>query len=192
MVIVAKLKDSNKTLATVIIVILINVYISTLVVMIDQGRQYRHSLFKAIFGPLANNWGKRLTLFVTVLFIREEWLILHTLLKTDLSRQFCSGKLLQIGKNTLQGLGFVGESGKKLEKYSRFIYWIIYLLTSFYGNLSFEFLALCFFCQTLLFHEFTVKFWNSKRYWIKTKFDQPSSLGIWITVFSHFPNYYTY
>ena len=146
MVIVAKLKDSNKILAIVIIFILINVYISTLVVMIDQERQWRHFLFKAIFGPLVNNWGKRLTLFVTVLFIREEWLILHTLLKTGLSRQFCSGKLLQIGKNTLQGLGFVGESGKKLEKYSRFIYWNIYLLTSFYGNLSFEFLALCFFC----------------------------------------------
>ena len=48
--------------------------------------------------PKINNWGKYLILFVTVLFIEEECLSLFALLKTGLSRQFCSAKLLQIGK----------------------------------------------------------------------------------------------
>ena len=37
-------------------------------------------------------------MFVTVLFIAEEQLRLFTLSKTGLSKQFCLGKLLQIGR----------------------------------------------------------------------------------------------
>ena len=37
-------------------------------------------------------------MFVTVLFIREEWLNLLSLLKTGSSMQFCCEKLLEIGK----------------------------------------------------------------------------------------------
>ena len=77
-------------------------------------------------------------LFVTVFLIEKEWLSLLTLLKTRLSRQFCSENLLQIGKNTrykytkykiqdkntkIQWQDFVGESPKKSEKYSPLIYW---------------------------------------------------------------------
>ena len=44
---------------------------------------------------------KCLVLFVTGLFIGEEWLSL-TLLNTDLPRQFCSQMLLKIGGNAFQ------------------------------------------------------------------------------------------
>ena len=70
--------------------------------MTDQKRKQCHLRFKAICDPKASNCGKYLTLLVTVLFIREEWLRLHTLLKTGLQRQICSKKLLQISKNTFQ------------------------------------------------------------------------------------------
>ena len=52
--------------------------------MIDQERKKCHFCFKDICGPKANNWGMCLILFVTVLFIGEEWLTLLTLLKIDL------------------------------------------------------------------------------------------------------------
>ena len=67
--------------------------------MIDQKRKLCHHRFQAICEPKVNNCGKCLILLVTVLFIGEGWL---NLLKTGLSRQFCSEKLLQIGKNTFQ------------------------------------------------------------------------------------------
>ena len=54
--------------------------------------------FRAICGPKENNCRKFLILLVAVLFIREEWLSLLTLLKTDLSRQLSFEKLLQIRK----------------------------------------------------------------------------------------------
>ena len=70
--------------------------------MIDKKRKQCHLRFKAICGPKTSNCGKYLTLLVTVLFIREEWLCLLKLLKTGLPRQICFEKLLQIRKNTYQ------------------------------------------------------------------------------------------
>ena len=70
--------------------------------MIDQKRKQCHLRFKAIYGIKASNCGKYLIFLVTVLFIREEWLRLLTLLKTGLLRQISSEKLLQISKNTFQ------------------------------------------------------------------------------------------
>ena len=70
--------------------------------MIDQKRKQCHLRFKAICGLKASNCGKYLIFLVTVLFIREEWLRLLTLLKTGLLRQISSEKLLQISKNTFQ------------------------------------------------------------------------------------------
>ena len=70
--------------------------------MIDKKRKQCRLRFKAICGPKASNCGKYLILLVTVLFTREEWLRLLMLLKTGLPRQTCSGKLLQITKNTFQ------------------------------------------------------------------------------------------
>ena len=59
----------------------------------------------------------------TVLFIEEKWLSLLTLLKTDLLRQLCSQKLLQIGKKYIPTKkDFFEESGKELENYSLFIH----------------------------------------------------------------------
>ena len=71
-------------------------------VMIDQKRKQCDLPFKAFFGPKASNCGKYLIFFVTLLFIREEWLRLLTLLKTRLLRQISSEKLLQISKYTFQ------------------------------------------------------------------------------------------
>ena len=68
--------------------------------MIDQKRKQCHLRFKAIGGLKASNCGKYLIFLVTILFIREEWLRLLTLLKTGLLRQISSEKLLQISKNT--------------------------------------------------------------------------------------------
>ena len=68
--------------------------------MADYGRRWCHVSFKDICGPKANNWGKCLILFVTILFIVEEWWSLFILLSTGLSRQFCSEMLLKIGENT--------------------------------------------------------------------------------------------
>ena len=62
---------------------------SILVFMVDHERKWCHFNFK----------GTEI-LFLTVLFIREEWLSLFTLLNADLSRQFCSEMLLKIGENT--------------------------------------------------------------------------------------------
>ena len=70
--------------------------------MIDQKRKQCHLRFKAIYGLKASNCEKYLIFLVTVLFIREEWLRLLTLLKTGLLRQISSEKLLQISKNTFQ------------------------------------------------------------------------------------------
>ena len=70
--------------------------------MTDQKRKQCHLRFKAICDPKASNCGKYLILLVTVLFSREEWLRLLTLLKTGLQKQICSEKLLQISKNTFQ------------------------------------------------------------------------------------------
>ena len=52
-----------------------------------------------------------------MLFIREEWLRLLTLLKAGLLRQISSAKLLQISKNTFQHRDFGGETGKDLEEF---------------------------------------------------------------------------
>ena len=71
-------------------------------VIIDRRRKSCNFCFKVICGPRVNNSGKCLILFVTVLFIGEEWLRLLTLIKTSLSRQFCYQKLLQISKDTFQ------------------------------------------------------------------------------------------
>ena len=70
--------------------------------MIDQKRKQCDLPFKTFCGPKASHCGKYLIFFVTVLFIREEWLRLHTLLKTRLLRQISSEKLLQISKYTFQ------------------------------------------------------------------------------------------
>ena len=70
--------------------------------MIDQKRKKCHLCFKAICGLKPSNCGKYLIFLVTVLFIREEWLRLHTLLIKGLIRQISSEKLLQISKNTFQ------------------------------------------------------------------------------------------
>ena len=70
--------------------------------MIDQKRKQCHLRFKAICGFKASNCGKYLIFLETMLFIREEWLRLLTLLKTGLLRQISSEKLLQISKNTFQ------------------------------------------------------------------------------------------
>ena len=70
--------------------------------MIDKKIKQCHLCFKAICGPKASNCGKYLILLVTVLFIREEWLRLLTLLKTGLPRQICPEKLLLIRKNTFR------------------------------------------------------------------------------------------
>ena len=70
--------------------------------MIDKKRKQCHLHFKATCGPKASNCWKYLILLVTVLFIREEWLRLLTLLKTGLPRQISYEKLLQIRKNTFQ------------------------------------------------------------------------------------------
>ena len=56
--------------------------------------------FKSIFGPKANNLGKCLILFVTILFIGDECLSLFRLLNAGLSRPFCSVMLLKINENT--------------------------------------------------------------------------------------------
>ena len=61
--------------------------------MIDQKRKQGHLRFRAICGLKANNCGKYLIFLVTVLFIREKWLRLLTLLKTRLLRQISSEKL---------------------------------------------------------------------------------------------------
>ena len=70
--------------------------------MIDQKRKQCHLRFKAICGLKVSNCGKYLIFLETMLFIREEWLRLLTLLKTGLLRQISSEKLLQISKNTFQ------------------------------------------------------------------------------------------
>ena len=70
--------------------------------MIDQKKKQCNLRFKVICGFKASNCGKYLIFLVTVLFIREEWLHLLTLLKTGLLRQISSEKLLQINKSTFQ------------------------------------------------------------------------------------------
>ena len=77
-------------------------YIFSLVVTIDQKRKQCHPFFKALCDLKASNCGKCLIFFVTVLFIREEWICLNTLLKTGLLMQISSEKLLQISKTTFQ------------------------------------------------------------------------------------------
>ena len=61
-------------------------------------------------------------LFLTVLFIEEDWLSLLKLLKISFIKTCCAEKLLHIGKNTFLSKDFVGESGKELDKFSPFIY----------------------------------------------------------------------
>ena len=69
-------------------------------VMFNQERMECHFRFKDILERKVNNCRNCLTFLVTVLFIGKEWLSLLMLLKTGLPRQFCSEKLLQIGKTT--------------------------------------------------------------------------------------------
>ena len=93
----------QKTLENVIIFVECKqTHTSSLVVTIDQKRKQRHLFFKAICGLKTSNCGKYLIFLVTVLFIREEWIRLLTLLKTGLLREISSEKLLQISKNTFQ------------------------------------------------------------------------------------------
>ena len=70
--------------------------------MIDYKRKQCHLPFKAICYLEGSTSGKYLIFLVTVLFFREEWLRLLTLLKAGLLRQISSEKLLQINKNTFQ------------------------------------------------------------------------------------------
>ena len=71
-----------------------------MVLMFHYGRKWCHFCFSGIYGPKANNLGKCMILFVTVLFIGEEQLSLFTLLNTYLSKQFCFEILLKVGENT--------------------------------------------------------------------------------------------
>ena len=86
----------------------LNTCISSLVVMIDQIRKQCHLWVKAICGLKGSNCGKYLVFLVTVLFIREEWLRLLTLLKTGLLGQTSSKKSLHISKNTCQNYDISG------------------------------------------------------------------------------------
>ena len=70
--------------------------------MTDYKRKHCHLPFKAICCLKGSTSGKYLIFLVTVLFFREEWLRLLTLLKAGLLRQISSEKLLQISKNTFQ------------------------------------------------------------------------------------------
>lgn len=56
--------------------------------MVDHGRKWCDFCFKAIYGSEANNWGKCLILFLTVILIKEEWLSLFTVLSAGLSSYF--------------------------------------------------------------------------------------------------------
>lgn len=60
-------------------------------------------------------------LFVTVFFLREEWLSIFTLLNRGLSRSFCSEMLLQILSNNNIMLGKVVEHSLLLSMASGFI-----------------------------------------------------------------------
>ena len=71
--------------------------------MLDQEKKKCYFCFKAICGPKANYCVNIFVLLVTVLIIEEEqWLSLLILLKTNLSIQFSSEKLLQLSKKTFQ------------------------------------------------------------------------------------------
>ena len=65
--------------------------------MIDYGRKLCYFCFKGICGP-KGIIVESLILFVTALFIGEEWLSLVTLLNTGLSRYFYSEILLKIAR----------------------------------------------------------------------------------------------
>ena len=63
--------------------------------MVDQERKWCNFGFKAICGPKANNGAKCLILFLTVLFIGEEWLsllMLRRLIKKILFWNFIAGR----------------------------------------------------------------------------------------------------
>ena len=70
--------------------------------MIDQKRKPCHLRVQAIYGLKASNCRKYLIFLLTVLFVTDEWLRLLTLVKTGLTSQTPSEKLLQISKNTFQ------------------------------------------------------------------------------------------
>ena len=64
----------------------------------QNGRKRCHFSLKVFVGPKGTI--EESVLFVTVLFIREEWLSLFTLLNTGFSGQFRSEMLLKLGENT--------------------------------------------------------------------------------------------
>ena len=70
--------------------------------MVDQERKKYHFCLEDICGTKANNRGKCIVLFLKALFTEEEWSSLLRLLKTGLSREFCSKKLCQIRKSIVQ------------------------------------------------------------------------------------------
>ena len=131
-------------------------------------------IFRAIRRPKANNWGKWLILLVTLLFTGEEWLSLLTLLKTGLSRQLCSEKLLQIDKNIFNNNNTLLE---KVAKNWRSIVWFLFI--AIYSS-SFEYFGLFakakFFFVSRIYCR-SAQLLNRNGYQIKTNMDQPWVLG---------------
>lgn len=75
-------------------------YISSLVLIVDYGKKLCHFCYNGMCELKVNNWGKCLTLFETILLIKEKWLSLLVLLNTGSSSQLSSGMLLEMGENT--------------------------------------------------------------------------------------------
>ena len=68
--------------------------------MVDQEKKVVSFSSRGCFWSFKKLWEKDLIFACHVLFIREEWLSLLTLLKTGLLRYIRSEKLLQICENT--------------------------------------------------------------------------------------------
>lgn len=75
---------------------------SSFMLMVDQEKKWNYLIFKSIYEPNMNNWGKCLILPAAILFIGEERLSLLTLLKTVLLRLPHFEKLSKIGENIFQ------------------------------------------------------------------------------------------
>lgn len=50
-------------------------------IVVDHGKKWCHCCFKGICGSICDTLGERLILFLTVLFVGEEWLGLLTLFR---------------------------------------------------------------------------------------------------------------
>ena len=72
--------------------------------MVDYGKKWSYFSFMGICGPNANDRGKCLISFVTVLFIVEEWLFLFTSLKV-VSGTFSLVCFLSIKERTCENWG---------------------------------------------------------------------------------------